>query len=411
MKKLLMLLIFHFSFLIGTCYSQQYGWVALTSPNASGLFRSIYVSGNEAWLLNNNAIYYSNNYPSTEFSQIFTPSNTLNAMCFLIQGGNKYGWAVGSSSIGARTSNGIYWESISLGGTSTYNCVFFPTTSIGFASGTDNYLHKTVNGGTNWIGVGTGLSVSNVNTLFFMDSSTGYIGTSDPRLAKTTDGGLTWVDDGDITGTITDIYFYDNTQGWAVGGTDILTYNNGIWTQQNNTTGFSLYSVFFLNQNEGWIAGNGGTILHSTDGGTTWSAQTSGTTAMLRDVFFTSTTNGYAVGNNGTILHYTQLTDVEEQPTQPTEFKLEQNYPNPFNPATSIQYTIGSSQVVQLKVYDVLGNEVATLVDEEKPAGSYEVEFNSARHSREGGNLTSGVYFYQLKAGNCLETKKMILMK
>jgi len=100
---------------------------------------------------------------------------------------------------------------------------------------------------------------------------------------------------------------------------------------------------------------------------------------------------------------------VETEGTNPSVFSLEQNYPNPFNPTTSLQYAIGSRQFVTLKVYDVLGNEVATLVNEEKPAGEYEVEFNS--HSDAGQNLSSGVYFYKLKAGNFIETKKMILLK
>ncbi|MGB5531066.1 MAG: T9SS type A sorting domain-containing protein [Ignavibacteriaceae bacterium] len=96
----------------------------------------------------------------------------------------------------------------------------------------------------------------------------------------------------------------------------------------------------------------------------------------------------------------------------PTKYNLEQNYPNPFNPSTSIQYAISNRQFVSLKVYDVLGNEVATLVDEHKPAGRYEVEFSAT-------DLTSGVYYYQIKAGDpssssgqgFFMTKKMILLK
>jgi photosystem II stability/assembly factor-like uncharacterized protein len=385
-------------------FAQQYGWVPLPSPNASGLFRNIYVSGNEAWLLNNNAIYYSNNYPSTQFSLIFTPSNTLNAMYFTVQGGFKYGWAVGSSSLGARTTDGTTWTSMSLSGTSTYNCVSFPTTSLGFASGTDNRLHKTVNGGTNWTGGAVALSVSNVNTLFFVDSNTGYVGTSDPRLAKTTDGGETWVDDGDITNTITDIYFLDSTHGWAVGASDILYYNSGLWTQLNNPTGQSLYSVFFLNQNEGWIVGNGGTILHSTDGGASWSTQTSGTTALLRDVFFTSPTNGYAVGNNGTILHYTQLTGIENAEGRNGSSKLMQNYPNPFNSTTLLKYTLYQSGNVHLAVYNLQGKMVSLLVNEHQSTGEHSAMFD-------GSHLPSGVYYYQISIADKFETGKMMLVK
>jgi hypothetical protein len=95
---------------------------------------------------------------------------------------------------------------------------------------------------------------------------------------------------------------------------------------------------------------------------------------------------------------------VEVEIAEPLQFSLEQNYPNPFNPVTSIQYEISSRQFVTLKVYEVLGKEVATLVNEEKPAGSYNNEFK-------GSNLASGIYYYQLRASEIVETKKMILLK
>ena len=88
----------------------------------------------------------------------------------------------------------------------------------------------------------------------------------------------------------------------------------------------------------------------------------------------------------------------------PDQFYLGQNYPNPFNPSTSIQYAISSEQFVSLKVYDVLGNEIATLVNEEKPVGNYKIVFN-------GNNLSSGVYFYRIQTGNFTDTKKFVLMK
>ncbi|MBK7498513.1 MAG: T9SS type A sorting domain-containing protein [Ignavibacteriales bacterium] len=92
----------------------------------------------------------------------------------------------------------------------------------------------------------------------------------------------------------------------------------------------------------------------------------------------------------------------------PTEYKLEQNYPNPFNPSTIISYQLPKAGNVTLKVFDVLGREVATLVDEFRTAGSYEVEFNPASSIK---NPASGIYFYQLKAGEFVETKKMLLLK
>jgi hypothetical protein len=103
------------------------------------------------------------------------------------------------------------------------------------------------------------------------------------------------------------------------------------------------------------------------------------------------------------------ITDFEGNASQPKDFVLYQNYPNPFNPITSIQYAITSRQFVTLKVFDLLGKEVATLVNEELEAGIYKVDFNVAQISRPEN--ASGIYFYKLQVGNFNETRKMILLK
>ncbi|MFZ1280312.1 MAG: T9SS type A sorting domain-containing protein [Ignavibacteriaceae bacterium] len=104
------------------------------------------------------------------------------------------------------------------------------------------------------------------------------------------------------------------------------------------------------------------------------------------------------------LVNYTNATDVEEDNLVADNFSLSQNYPNPFNPATSIQYSIAKNEFVSLKVYDVLGREVTTLINEEVSAGNYNVSFNAS-------GLTSGIYFYTLSAGKISQTKSMILLK
>lgn len=105
------------------------------------------------------------------------------------------------------------------------------------------------------------------------------------------------------------------------------------------------------------------------------------------------------------VIFQTMVTDVEEdQSSIPSEFNLAQNYPNPFNPSTVISYRLPVSGDVTLKVYDLLGREVAELVNEEKPAGTYEVTFDAS-------GLSSGVYYYKITAGDYSETKKMVLLR
>ena len=148
---------------------------------------------------------------------------------------------------------------------------------------------------------------------------------------------------------------------------------------QNPTGAITSYQINF-NFNSGVMPGSGDT-LHIV----TYKTITS------EDVF------RFAVDSSSII------TGVEKN-NIPGDFNLDQNYPNPFNPTTTISFVINHQSFVTLKVYDVLGNEAATLVNEEKPAGKYNVVFNA-------GNLASGVYYYQLKSGNFIETRKMIYLK
>jgi hypothetical protein len=125
--------------------------------------------------------------------------------------------------------------------------------------------------------------------------------------------------------------------------------------------------------------------------------------SLTFNIHFEIYSDGFAYWNMHTMVSFI-MTGVEDELMFPTAYKIEQNFPNPFNPNTTIKYSIPQTSQVQIKVFDVLGNEIEKLVNEEKPAGNYEVNWNAAI-------LPSGVYFYRLQAGDFVQTRKMILLK
>jgi hypothetical protein len=146
-------------------------------------------------------------------------------------------------------------------------------------------------------------------------------------------------------------------------------------------------------------------VFLSTNNGKSWTSI--GLTSIYINALAVNSTHLFAGTGDGVFRRTLSqiITGVEDQINEiPSQFILEQNYPNPFNPSTIISFSIPASEFVTLKVYDILGREIATLVNEEKPAGSYEVNFDASA-------LSSGIYFYTLKAGKFTETKKLILMK
>ena len=145
------------------------------------------------------------------------------------------------------------------------------------------------------------------------------------------------------------------------------------------------------------VIGSGGNIISNSN---------NGIVCTVGESFIGKTSNTINQNQIGFWYAYQQttITDVENEETIPTVFKLEQNYPNPFNPSTRIKFAVPEKSNVLIKVYDILGSEVATLVNEEMDAGWYENNFNAA-------GLSSGVYLFRMEAGNFISTKKMIYLR
>ena len=146
----------------------------------------------------------------------------------------------------------------------------------------------------------------------------------------------------------------------------------------------------------------------TTDYGTTWISEplpSAGQTNGLQDMEFINANLGFAGGNLGTFMRYGTPSGITSLNNEiPDGFSLSQNYPNPFNPTTNLEFGVRESGFVSLKIFNSLGMEVATLVNENKAAGNYKVTFN-------GSNLSSGIYFYTLETGSFKETKRMNLIK
>jgi hypothetical protein len=193
----------------------------------------------------------------------------------------------------------------------------------------------------------------------------------------------------------TNIWFDDN-------GDLLITDYNGTAVKKFDSSGTFINNfITGLSQAEGVAFFPNGNILIGN--GATHSVKMFDSNGNYIEDFIPNGSGGL-VTPNAIVIRETNVLSVSGDENPIKNFVLEQNYPNPFNPSTKISYRLPVTSKVTLKVYNALGKEIATLVNEELPAGSHEVEFN-------GSTLSSGVYFYQLKSNNFIETKKMIYLK
>jgi len=283
----------------------------------------------------------------------------------------------------------------------------FVNALTGWACGLDSYIAKTTNGGTNFINYNTP-NFFRKYSVFFSDPLTGWISGDSGRICKSTNGGVNWLyQTTSVTATYNSIFFLNTNTGYACGTNGVLikTTNGGSnWNLLSTGTAANLRSVKFKNSDMGWIAGTN-ILLATSNGGLNWNQQFTGT-AGLSSVFMSDSLNGWACGGNkiyGTLTGgWTGLKNFNTG--VPDEFSMSQNYPNPFNNTSNLKFEIANLGDVKLVVYDVMGREVQTLVNEELQPGTYEVTFDA-------NGLNSGVYFYKLTTGDYTATKRMVLVK
>lgn len=312
------------------------------------------------------------------------------------------------------TSNhGASWATNNGVEPSESNC-WFVNTSVGYSMGQGgNNVYKTINGGVQWttlthdyLDIIAGFSVPDANTVWIVEWSDGS------NMVITTNGGDTWntpttnLPSNDRSA----IFAFDSENAW-------IGYYNGLLYKTTDggknftevdpqVNGNSIYDIRFISSSTGFIAAANGYLSVTTDGGSTWNPAVMGNSSWKK-IAVASATSVFIAGDGGSLVHGTDgvPTSVEEPRIMfPSGFSLDQNYPNPVGLFTTIKYHIPFNSFVSLKVFDVSGKEVKTLVNEKENSGIHSVTFSP-------GDLPRGLYLYKLQAGKYSDSKKLLIMK
>jgi photosystem II stability/assembly factor-like uncharacterized protein len=428
MKKSLfvfLLLITHYSLFIDNCFSQS-GWYQVTNPiNNLYLNRIQFTSENTGYAIGPIGNSFQGYLLKTVNGGTNWQSIPLDSMWYwsLYFVDNNTGFTVGEDIITHHgiikktTNGGINWITCLVGLSNDYFSIYFVDYNTGYAGGKYNDVVKTTNGGIDWVSK-PGAVGTIFNDVYFFNANTGFALGS--RINKTTNGGDNWYLCDSINDNFYSIFFMNNTTGYTVNwdGNVFKTTNSGDSWLIISSIAQGLNSIFFTNLNTGYTCPGGYNVHKTTNGGLNWFEQNTDPLNYYNYVFFLNENTGFIIGEDGIIMKTTNGGNVfvhNNTNEIPDKYSLYQNYPNPFNPTTKIKFDIptenkfplskgGLKGVVSLKIYDITGREIQTLVNEKLIPGTYEITFD-------GSNYASGVYFYQLKSGDFVNTKKLILLK
>jgi photosystem II stability/assembly factor-like uncharacterized protein len=419
------------TFTIAAVFAQEpTGWTKLQSPTNETLRRLYFIDENNGWAVSLGGKIIN----TTDAGNSWTIQNSMVTSpivdIFFIN--PNRGWAMTypseppfGTSILTTSNGGTDWVKDSVFfENEIFSTIIFLDENVGFIGG--NGIKKTTNGGLTWtssfIEPG-GVSTLPINHFAFYSKTFGYASGGRVDIAgviwRTTDGGNNWSSIGLSPDQIYDVYVVDSLNAISLSGDPELLYpiaiikttDAGITWDYSELPFFGVsFAIDFLDGKEGWSAA-GYKFLSTYDSGKTWIEEFIFDSTIVYDLQFVDKYTGFACGQDGVLLKFNKITGVHDIKVTKLGFDLEQNYPNPFNSTTMIKYSIpdifsseGRNLNVTLRVYDVLGNEIENLVDEELSAGNYEVYFDASK-------FTSGIYFAKLKTGSLLSVIKMILIK
>jgi photosystem II stability/assembly factor-like uncharacterized protein len=413
--------------------AQNY-WSEINSPTQDFLRALFFTDSLSGWVAGDSGdVFYTSDGGESWVQQETNTNAKLQDIEFIDE---NRGWAVGwseitppiGSKILSTTDGGNNWVVNDYPEPNVFlAAIIFQDSLNGWAGGYPGKLIHTTDGGLNWIDaqIDSGaFSHFPILKIGFFDSSYGFATGGAVDIAgviwKTTNGGESWFATGVSPEPVRDLYFLDSLNVLTIGGDpEFFGAGRVRTTDAGNNWDYRELGLFgvataldFRTPNECWAPLSfAETIAFSLDSGVTWQSIPTPGSSKIYDLAFTDSLIGYGVGFEGKIIKYKKphVTSINDHKEIRTPFTLYQNYPNPFNPSTNIRYHISIQAFVTLKVYDVLGNEVSTLVDEFKPAGDYKVSFDISKIN--SNELTSGIYFLKLQAGNFITSKKMILLK
>ncbi len=344
-------------------------------------------------------------YKSTDNGTTWTVINAGMNVSFIWSLNISGGYIFAATEQGVYKYSGTTWTLTTLSGKDVHSLASYNGTVYAATWGFG--IYKSSDNGSSWTQINNGLgSFLAIQALTITSNGNVFAGTAGGGVFKCSDG-VNWTK---LTCSYSVIWSMASTSTAVFAG----TYGDGLyrsldaglsWTKTSLNISF-VYSITVNLSGKIYVSSLTNGVYTSTDNGTTWNSigmDGYGVSSLL----VSTTSNNVYVGtkegkvfmssNNGT-------TAIENNNALPTEFKLEQNYPNPFNPSTTIQFAVPQAGKYSLKVYNVLGQEVAELMNKDLSAGVHKVNFDATR-------MASGMYIYRLNGSNVNMTKKMILMK
>jgi photosystem II stability/assembly factor-like uncharacterized protein len=418
-------------------------WKEQHSGTKASLKDICFVDSLNGWIVGDSVTILHTTNGGQKWIKQSSPTDTINLLNVRFID-NKVGYITSDKGSYLKTQNGgLKWNQYNLDKDYFFRDICFVNKDTGWIVGYDYYstgmkgaIFYTSNGGDDWI---KQLEVGSADNLFnrrvvtavnFLDKSKGWALVSDcidplsiTYIYRTQNGGRNWFNIGQMYNLHSEIICITKDTLWASPGGFAISTDGGINWKLNVFWGRWISDIASIDGLQGWITtsrnigqGEEDFILYTSDGGENWSE------CYYNDGPYISCLENYqdkylwAAGVGGNIIRYSKYsTPVEDDNiTLPAQTELLQNYPNPFNPYTTIKFTIPvvgaySNTPLRLVVYDILGREINTLVNENKIAGEYSVIWDGKDNF--GRDVPSGIYFCNLKYGDISKSKKMILVK
>ena len=396
-------LLFSFSLYIKDCNAQwiplNYGFTGSQANGLASIGSTVFVSSNGY------GVFFSPNNGLT-WTAVNSGLTNLNVNAIVTSGNNLYA-GTGGGGVFLSTNNGGSWTSGTSGMTYLNVLSLIAVGANLFAGTSGGGVFRSTNNGSSWTVVNSG--IANYTIFSFAASGTNIYANSGTAIYYSSNNGTNWSNINNNIGdnNIRSVYANGNNllAGTLYSGVFSSTNNGLIWMAAGLT---SIFTSCFVSNGNHIFAGTSGGVFLTTNFGANWESKNQGFTS-IPSVYSLYNINNFIFAGTSSKVWRRDSAEInigikQISESVPSSYSLKQNYPNPFNPTTKITFNVARMSDVKIVVYDIMGREVQSLVNEKLQPGTYETTFD-------GSQFTSGVYYYRLTTEDFVDTKKMLMIK